>query len=40
MNQKITNTMYDLNPVSLHIYGVTYDELDEDQRNYIVEEIF
>jgi len=32
--------MYDLNPVSLHLYGVTYDELDEDQRNYIVEEIF
>jgi hypothetical protein len=35
--------MYDLNPVSLHIYGVTYDELDEDQRLYIVyigEEIF
>ena len=28
--------MYDLNPVSLHLYGVTYDELDEDQRNYIV----
>jgi hypothetical protein len=35
--------MYDLDPVSLHIYGVTYDELDEDQRLYIVyigEEIF
>jgi hypothetical protein len=35
--------MYDLDPVSLHIYGVTYDELDEDQKLYIVyivEEIF
>jgi hypothetical protein len=35
--------MYDLDPVSLHIYGVTYDELNEDQRLYIVyigEEIF
>jgi hypothetical protein len=28
--------MYDLNPVSLHIYGVTYDELDEDQKYSIL----
>jgi len=32
--------MYDLNPVSLHLDGVTYDELTEDQREFIVEEIF
>jgi hypothetical protein len=32
--------MIDLNPVALHIYGVTYDELDEEQKLYISEEVF
>ena len=32
--------MYDLNPVALSIFGLTYDELTEEQKWYIVEEIF